>query len=219
MRAILSTRWYPRAENASLSMACASMRAPSRSVRQCIATSAAARRALGLPCRVTCRERAATTRSRTAADMRGRVCARVARDELRRRQRRHVERQVDAVEQRPRHARAVARDLVGRARAASARIAEPAAWAGVHRGDELELRRETSSGAPRARCGSRPTRAARAALRARGDPTPAARRGTARRDARARSRRDADCCRRRPAPRRSRCDAARETDACPSATP
>ena len=73
----------------------------------------------------------------------------------------------------------------------------------------------TCSAAPRARCGSRRLRAARAAPRARGGPTPAIRRGTGLRDARAKSRRAADRCRRRPARPRSPCDAARETAACP----
>ena len=56
-----------------------------------------------------------------------------------RRQRRHLDAEIDAVDERPRDAAAIAGDSVRRAMAAAARMAEPAAGAGIHRGDELEL--------------------------------------------------------------------------------
>ena len=59
-----------------------------------------------------------------------------------RRDRGHADGEIDAVEQRTRHAPAIARDAVRRAVAASAGVAEPPAGTGIHRGDELELRRE-----------------------------------------------------------------------------
>ncbi len=70
---------------------------------------------------------------------------------------------------------------------------------------------ETRPGAPRARSRCGRFRAARAAPRARCDRIRAVRRGTAPRDAQARSRRDAAARHRRRAPRRTPCDAARET--------
>ena len=63
------------------------------------------------------------------------------------RHRRHVDTQVDAVEQRPADAALVTRDRVGRAAAGQAWMAELAARTRVHRGDQLEARREI--GAPR----------------------------------------------------------------------
>ena len=62
-----------------------------------------------------------------------------------------LDRNVDAVEQRPGQLRAVARDLVGRATAPAAVVAEIAAGAGIHRGDELEARGEVAPGGARAR--------------------------------------------------------------------
>src|SRR5690606_9747917 len=55
---------------------------------------------------------------------------------------RHFDLQVDAIEQGPRDAAAIACDLFSAAGAASRRIAGPAAGAGIHRRDELEARRE-----------------------------------------------------------------------------
>ena len=103
----------------------------------------------------------------------------------------------------PGDAAAVARDALGRAAAAAAAVAAVPAGAGIHRGDQLEARRELrlARGA-RDRDAAR-IPAARAAPRARRGRTPAARRGTARRGARARSRPAAAARRRRPAPRRS----------------
>ena len=58
--------------------------------------------------------------------------------------------QVDAIEQRPRHARAIAVDGLRQAAALAAIVAGPAARAGIHRGHELEARRVR-----RARTGAR----------------------------------------------------------------
>ena len=55
---------------------------------------------------------------------------------------RHLDVQVDAVQQRPRQAPLIACDLVGRAAAGRLALAQVAAGAGVHRGHELEARRE-----------------------------------------------------------------------------
>ena len=53
-------------------------------------------------------------------------------------QRRHLELQVDSIEQRPRDARTIARDLIRRAAAAARGMAKIAAWAWIHRCDQLE---------------------------------------------------------------------------------
>ena len=115
---------------------------------------------------------------------------------------RHVDPEVDAIEQRARRS-GPGSARSGRACSDSARSRARAS----RRGRDSSPRRagtrpETCSAGRRARCGSRRLRAARAAPRARGGPTRAVRRGTARRGARARSRRAAGRCRRRPAPRR-----------------
>ena len=92
---------------------------------------------------------------------------------------------------------AIARHLLRRASAAAAALARIAARTGVHRRDQLksapETRRNSWRGTPR----PRRFPAARAALPARCARTPAARRGTARRDARATARR---ACKRAPPP-------------------
>ena len=100
--------------------------------------------------------------------------------------RRHLDLEVDAVEQRPADPRpgsaAPRRACSGTPRRG---VAELAARARVHRRDELEARPGTRPGAPRARrrCGR--SRAARAAPRARRAGTRAARRGRGRRGGRA----------------------------------
>lgn len=54
----------------------------------------------------------------------------------------HLDLHVDAVQQGSRNPVAVACDLVGRAMALAAIVAEISAWTGVHRRDQLEFRRE-----------------------------------------------------------------------------
>ena len=56
--------------------------------------------------------------------------------------RRNLDLQIDAVEQRPADARLVAQHRVGRAATGLGRIAELAAGTGIHGGDELEAGRE-----------------------------------------------------------------------------
>ena len=60
------------------------------------------------------------------------------------RQRRDFDLQVNAVEQRPGDARTVTRNLIRRAAAAPVVMTEIAAGTGVHRRNQLELRREIS---------------------------------------------------------------------------
>ena len=57
-------------------------------------------------------------------------------------ERRHLELEIDAIEQRTGDPAAVPRDLIGRAAAARARMSEIAARTRIHRGDELEHGRE-----------------------------------------------------------------------------
>ena len=136
------------------------------------------------------------------------------RHQLRRRDRRHLDLQVDAVEQRAGQPRLVTRDRVGRAAAGPAgggEGAEKAAGARVHRRDQLEARRErrlargTRNGdaavlqrlAQRLQCGARKLRQFVEEQHAAVRP--------------ARSRPAAAASRRRPAPRRWPSDAARES--------
>ena len=128
---------------------------------------------------------------------------------------RHFHLQVDAVEQRPGNARAVAADRLDAATAAPGRIAGPAAGTGIHRRYQLE-RAGIRTAAPRAKSSRARIPAARAGPRARCATTPAIRRGTARRGARAKSRPGAAPSRRRRARPRSRCGAGCGTDAIPS---
>src|SRR5947207_5899179 len=65
-----------------------------------------------------------------------------ARCQCLRRQRRHFDSEIDAIEQRAGHASTIAGDAVRRAMAASALMPEPAARTWIHRGDKLELSRE-----------------------------------------------------------------------------
>ena len=92
------------------------------------------------PARRRCRSRAAATRSRTAALPA--LGAAAAASSSAQRHRPHVDVQVDAVEQRAREARLIARELAVVAAAIAHAAAEPAAGARVRRCDELELGRE-----------------------------------------------------------------------------
>ena len=51
----------------------------------------------------------------------------------------HLDAKIDAVDERARDAAAVAGDSIRRAMTAAARVAQPAAGTGIHRGDELEV--------------------------------------------------------------------------------
>ena len=84
------------------------------------------------------RPRAATTRARTA---RGRLAV-ALRAEVGRGERRHLDVQVDPVEERPGDLPAVARHVARRARAGVPRVSAEAARARVHRADEEEAGRE-----------------------------------------------------------------------------
>ena len=66
---------------------------------------------------------------------------RIAR-QLMRCDRRHLDLHIDAIEQRPRDAAAITRNLIGRATAAPAVVPEVTAGAGIHRGDQLKARRK-----------------------------------------------------------------------------
>src|SRR5580698_7197555 len=58
---------------------------------------------------------------------------------------RHLDAQIDPIEQWPRDALTVARDAAGAATAVARAVAEIAAGAGIHRGDELKSRRQLQS--------------------------------------------------------------------------
>ena len=87
---------------------------------------------LALPRHLTCTRRLHAV----AYDVAGLTCAGLHQFVLR--QRGHVDLDVDAVEQRPGNACAVARDLVRRVAAGLGRVTEIAAGTGVHRCDQLE---------------------------------------------------------------------------------
>ena len=110
-------------------------------IRRAVTVDLARRRAARWACPAAraARARAAATRARIAC---GGLAAGVLRIRSSCTGRRHLDLQVDAVEQRPGDARAVARNLVRRAAAAAVGVAEITAGAGIHRRDQLEARRE-----------------------------------------------------------------------------
>ena len=169
----------------------------------------ASSRAFNRPPRVELHGRAPRSRPRAPRGLAGRRGLR----DIVERHARHVDVQVEPVEQRPRDPPGVLLEPARRALAAIGAVAAIAARTRIHRGDELELRRKRDLlvHARDARDAAL-ERLAQRLERVR-DRTRAARPGTARRDARARSRRAAAACRRRRAPRPSSCGAARETAA------
>ena len=175
---------------------------------------AASSRALGLPARA-CWTRAPPPRARAPARCVSPCGA--SRAQLLGRQARHFHVQVDAIDQRAGNARAVAADALrlqrqrpeDRRPSRRGRGSSPRPAGSAPETRHCRAAREIGDGA-------RFERFAQHLQRVRG-PTPAVRRGTARRCARAKSRRAADRRRRRPAPPRWRCGAARGTGAAASA--
>ena len=138
IRATRSTRWKLRADQPSRVVAACRKREAASSSRQCrverVAREPGVARALaGDGDRPGGKDPLANHAARLAVG-RGREPFGIDRGDL--------DLQVDAVEQRPADARLIAQHRVGCAAAGLRRIAELAAGAGVHGGDELEAGRE-----------------------------------------------------------------------------